>query len=295
MDWSKRRKKFRAIMQGRKCVHPASTYDPITARIAEDLGFECGMYAGSVASLAVLGDPDVMVLTLSEFAEQAMRIGRASSLPLICEVDNGYGNALNVRRTVEELETAGVVAINVEDTLGPRPYGPDSKMKLVSIDEGVGKMRAALAARQDKSLVIAGRTRALRVAPIKEVVARCVAYEKAGVDAMFLAGAKNRKQLEAVRDAIRIPIFLGSVEADGELGDKDYLGKMGVKIALQGHLGIRASVQAIYDTMKALRGGTNPKAIKGLASADLMRKVSREDAYQAAAKDFLGGPLEGHG
>ncbi|MGY8994567.1 MAG: isocitrate lyase/PEP mutase family protein [Rhodospirillales bacterium] len=294
MDWSKRRKNFRKIVQGKKCVNPASTYDALSACIAEDLGFECGMYAGSIASLAVLGRPDIMVLTLSEFAEQAMRIGRASSLPLICEVDNGYGNALNVMRTVQELETAGVVAINLEDTVAPRPYGPSDKLKVVSIDEGVGKMRAALAAREDKSMVIAGRTRALTIEPLKSVIARCVAYEKAGVDAMFLAGAKTRKQLEAIRSAIKIPIFLGSVDPDSEIGDKVYLGKMGVRIALQGHLGIRASVQAQYDTLKALRDGTNPKTVKGIASAALMKKITREGDYQRWSKAYLGGPWTGH-
>lgn len=294
MDWSQRRRRFRRILQGNKCVHPASTYDALTARIAEDLGFECGMYAGSVASLAVLGDPDFMVLTLSEFAEQALRINRAANLPLICEVDNGYGNALNVRRTVQELETAGVVAINLEDTLAPRPYGKSGKLQLVSVDEGVGKMKAALDARQDKNLVIAGRTRGFSVEPVKKVVERCAAYEKAGVDAMFLAGLKNPDHLEAVREVIKVPIFLGSVDPESKLGDKTYLAKMGVKIALQGHLGIRASVQATYDTLKALRDGTNPKAVKGLASSDLMKQVTREPDFQSWSKTYLGGPMDGH-
>ena len=199
MDWTNRRDTFREILAGDVCVHPASTFDPLSARIAEDLGFECGMYAGSIASLAVLGSPDLMLLTLSEFAQQALRINRATNLPLICEVDNGYGNALNVIRTVQEMETAGVVAINVEDTLAPASYGRPDTEQLISVEEGVGKMRAALAAREDKSLVIAGRTRALKITPLHDAVARCVAYEKAGVDAMFLAGAtKNGIRSSAV-------------------------------------------------------------------------------------------------
>ena len=90
-----------------KCVHPGSVFDPISARIAEDLGFEVGMFAGSIASLTVLGAPDIIALTLTEFADQAYRICRAGNLPLLCDADHGYGNAINVMRTVEELEVAG--------------------------------------------------------------------------------------------------------------------------------------------------------------------------------------------
>src|SRR5690348_8577171 len=115
MHWTDRRERYRAILSGNRCVHPGSVFDAISARIAEDLGFEVGMFAGSTASLTVLGAPDLIVLTLSEFAGQAYRICRAGNLPLMCDADHGYGNALNVKRTVEELETAGVSALTIED------------------------------------------------------------------------------------------------------------------------------------------------------------------------------------
>src|ERR1700750_99388 len=113
MDWTDRRDRLRAIVAGARCIHPGSVHDPISARIAEDLGFEVGMFAGSVASLAVLGAPDLIVLTLSEFAGQAYRINRAGNLALLVDADHGYGNALNAKRTVEELETAGVAALSL--------------------------------------------------------------------------------------------------------------------------------------------------------------------------------------
>src|SRR5712671_5556576 len=139
MNWTSRRERFRAILAGERCVHPGSVFDPISARIAEDLGFEIGMFAGSVASFTVLGAPDLIVLSLTEFAEQAYRINRAGNLPLLVDADHGYGNALNVKRTVEELETAGVAALTIEDTILPRPFG-DGKTTFISIAEGVGKM-----------------------------------------------------------------------------------------------------------------------------------------------------------
>ena len=143
MHWTDRRTRFRALLAGERCIHPGSVFDPISARIAEDLGFEIGMFAGSVASMTVLGAPDLIVLTLSEFAGQAYRINRAGGLPLMVDADHGYGNALNARRTVEELETAGVCGLSLEDTDLPTPYGTTAP-RLISIDEGVAKMKAAL-------------------------------------------------------------------------------------------------------------------------------------------------------
>jgi carboxyvinyl-carboxyphosphonate phosphorylmutase len=289
MHWSNRRKKFRALLESKKCYHPASIFDAMSGRIAQDLGFECGMYAGSNSTLAILGAPDVMVMTLTEFAQQALRINRAIDMPVICEADTGYGNALNVRRTVEEMETAGIACINIEDSVVPRPYGPaGDKLQLISVEEGVGKIKAALDARQDKSLVISGRTRALAATTLKDAVARCKAYEKAGADSVFLTTMKTRKQLEAIRDAVKVPILLGSIDPDGELYDKVYLAKMGVRIALQGHQSIRGAVQGVYDTLKALRDGAHPKKLN-IASNDLMAKVTREKDYDRFVKDYLGG------
>src|ERR1700743_3136062 len=171
MHWTDRRKRFRAVLNGPRCGHPGSVYDPLSARIAEDLGFELGMFAGSVASLAVLGAPDLIVLTLSEFAAQAYRINRAGNLPLMVDADHGYGNALNAKRTVEELETAGVCGLSLEDTDLPTPHGT-TKPRLTSIAEGVGKMKAALAGRQDPSLSIAGRTSAIPITSLEGTIAR---------------------------------------------------------------------------------------------------------------------------
>src|SRR6201995_3451437 len=184
MHWTNRRERFRAVLAGHQCIHPGSVFDPISARIAEELGFEVGMFAGSVDSFTGLGAPDLIVLTLSEFAEQAYRINRSFEVPLLVDADHGYGNALNVMRTVQELESAGVSALTIEDTVLPRPYGPGSR-GLTSIEEGVGRMRAALAARQDPDLVIVGRTIAMGETSTEDALARAKAYAAAGVDAFF--------------------------------------------------------------------------------------------------------------
>lgn len=280
-----RRRRFRELLSGNRCVHPASLHDPIAARIACDLGFELGMLAGSVASLAVLGAPDVILLTLSEFAEQARRIGRAADLPLLCDADHGYGNALNVMRTTEELETAGVAGLSIEDTLLPQAHGAGGEAQLTSIDEGVGKMKAALQARVDRDLVIAGRTGAPSITGIEDAIRRARAYQATGVDAIFLVGVKTRAELDAVAAEISLPMILGG--AGAELMDLDYLASRGVRVCLQGHQPFAAATQAVYNTLKALREGTPPAKLEGVAPEALMKKLMRADDYAAWGKEFL--------
>jgi oxaloacetate decarboxylase len=286
MHWTDRRQRFRAVLAGDQCIHPGSVFDPISARIAEELGFEVGMFAGSIASFTVLGAPDLIVLTLSEFAEQAYRINRAGKLPLLVDADHGYGNALNVMRTVQELETAGVAAMCVEDTLLPRAYG-EKKPSLISLEEGVGKMRAALAAREDPSFVIVGRTSAAAITGTEDVLRRAKAYADAGVDALFFAGGMTREQLDVISSAVKVPLMLGG--GGRELQDNDYLSSRRVRIALQGHQPFSAAVQAVYNTLKALREGTKPADLQGIASADTMHRVTRDGDYKTWTQKFLGG------
>jgi len=285
MHWQNRRERFRTQLDGNSCIHPGSVFDPISARIAEQLGFETGMFAGSVASLTVLGDPDHIVLTLSEFAEQAYRIGRASQLPILVDADHGYGNALNVKRTVEELENAGVAALSIEDTELPRRFGSGGKTSLISIEEGVGKMHAAVEGRQDSKLVIAARTSAIAVTGLEDTITRVKAYQETGVDAIFLIGIKQKQQLEAIAEVCRLPIFLGG--AGAELNNLEYLGPMGVRISLQGHQPIMAAIQATYDTLKSLREGASTVDVESSFDKALIKKLSRVENYDRWIEEFL--------
>ena len=285
MDWTHRRERFRAILDGEACVHPGSVFDPISARIAEDLGFEVGMFAGSVASMTVLGAPDLIVLTLSEFAAQAYRINRAGGLPLLVDADHGYGNALNVKRTVEELETAGVAALSIEDTDLPQPFGTVGRTRLLSVEEGAGKMRAALSGRQDPRLVIVGRTSAPAVSGIDDAIARARAYEATGVDAIFMVGLRTREAVAAVAGEVGLPLILGGVSP--ELSDRSWLAAHGVRVALQGHQPFAAAVNAVHETLKALREGVAPGDLPGVAPPELMRRVTCDPDYRGWMDDFL--------
>jgi carboxyvinyl-carboxyphosphonate phosphorylmutase len=285
MAFRKRREALRKILSGPTCIRPGSVYDAVSIRIAEDLGFEAGMFGGSVASLAVLGDPDIALITLTELAEQMRRMSRASSLPVLVDADHGYGNALNVRRTVQELDAAGAAGLTIEDTLLPQGYG-ETRTQLIPLEEGVGKMQAALDGRGDASLVIMGRTGAASITSLDDAIRRGQAYETAGVDALFFTGIKSRAELEAVAAATRLPIVLGG--APEEMADLDYLAGQRVRIALQGHAPFAAATLAVYETLKTLREGASPKQLKGLASPGLTGQVTREAEMKARIAKFLG-------
>jgi carboxyvinyl-carboxyphosphonate phosphorylmutase len=285
MAFRKRREALRSILSGSACVRPGSVYDATSIRIAEDLGFAVGMFGGSVASLAVLGDPDITLITLTELAEQMRRMSRAATLPVLVDADHGYGNALNVRRTVQELEAAGAAGLTIEDTLLPQAYG-QTKTQLIPLEEGVGKMKAALDGRGDSSLVIAGRTGAASITGLDDAIARARAYEAAGVDALFFTGINSRAELEAISAATELPIVLGG--APEEMTALDYLASQRVRIALQGHAPFAAATQAVYETLKALREGTSPKNLKGLASSELTSRAMRETDMKTRGSEFLG-------
>jgi len=285
MTFQKRRDALRLILTGSKCIRPGSVYDAISIRIAGDLGFELGMFGGSVASLAVLGDPDVTLITLTELAEQMRRMSRASSLPVLVDADHGYGNALNVRRTVQELEMAGAAGLTIEDTLLPQAFGRTGT-QLISIEEGVGKMKAAVDARADPRLVIMARTGSASISGLDDAIARAMAYEATGVDALFLTGVRTHAELEVISAATKLPIVLGGFTE--EMIDLDYLANQRVRIALQGHAPFAAATLAVYETLKALRAGTAPKNLTGLASSELMGRLTRDAVVKVRGGEFLG-------
>jgi carboxyvinyl-carboxyphosphonate phosphorylmutase len=283
--WSARRARFRTLLSADECVHPASVFDAISARIAEEIGFHAGIFSGSVASLVVLGAPDHVLITLTEFVDQLHRITRGSELPIMVDADHGYGNALNVVRAVEELEAAGVAALMIEDTILPKPFGAFGR-GLISIDEGIGKMRAAVSARRDPDLVVLARTTIGGTADIGDTIARVKAYQCTGVDGLFLAGLNSREQLDAIAKVANVAIIMGGAQAD--LTDLAYLRSRGVKICLQGHQPIQAGYQAVYACLKALKEGTPPSQLPGVPSAQQFANWMRADYYSTLMKSYLG-------
>ncbi|MBM6550040.1 isocitrate lyase/PEP mutase family protein [Marinomonas ostreistagni] len=274
------RKDFRALLESSNCYYTASTFDPMSARIAEDLGFEVGILGGSVASLQVLAAPDFALITLSEFVEQATRIGRVARLPIIADADHGYGNALNVMRTVTELERAGVAALTIEDTLLPAKYGHKST-DLIPLEEAVGKIEAALEARIDPAMSIIARTNAGQLTT-EQVIARAKAYETAGADGICMVGVQDFEHLEAISAHLSIPLMLVAY-GNPELNDRERLAANGVRIVVNGHAAYFAAIKATYDCLREQRGIAEGK----LNASELSTRYSTLEESREWAHRFM--------
>lgn len=286
MNIGPRRDAMRAILVGAACVRPAIVFDPLSARMAEEIGYEAGMIPGSDVALSVLGAPDIALITMSEFVDQVHRMTRAAALPLMADGDHGYGNAINVRRFVRELETVGLCAVTLEDTELPAAFGT-AKGRLISVDEAQGKLRAALAGRSDPRFVVIGRTSlALAAGGLDEAVARVRAYEQAGVDAIFVAGVKTRRELEALTAAVSLPFVMPKPAAEFE--DAAYLASRRVRLAFpSGAKAMNAAIGAAHEALVAARPGAQPLSDN---HAGLMNRLTRGDDYKRAKQDFLSGP-----
>jgi len=286
MSHTEQRKRLRAVFAGTKCLSPASVYDALSARVAESVGYEIGMLAGSVASNTTLAAPDLIVLTLTEFADQVRRIMRAARISLIVDADHGYGNALNVMRTVEELEHAGVSAMSIEDTMLPARFAqPEGADELISLEEMVGKLKAAVAARRDPATMLLGRTAALKVEGTEGAVKRARAFAACGVDAIFLVGVEAADQVKAVHDAARLPVMVGSAPA--AIRREDFAAA-GARVLLQGHQPLPAAVKALKEVYTHLYNGGAPADLRDrIASAKEMDALVSAEAYKRRQRDYL--------
>jgi carboxyvinyl-carboxyphosphonate phosphorylmutase len=272
---------FRQLLQGAGCIRPATTFDPLSALAAEEIGYAAGILAGSTASLSVLGAPDLAVLTLTDLVEQARRICRVSGLPLLVDGDHGYGNALNVRRAVVDLEAAGISALMIEDTLLPAAFGTAEGASLISIAELSGKLRAAVDARTDPAFVLIGRTHAGLAGGLDELLARQAAIEATGVDAFFVAGLKKPADLDALAAAATLPIVLGSAVPGLDIAA---LAARKVRICLQGHGAFYEGVKAMYASLAASAGGGS---LGELPPKALVERLNRSELHAQWARDFL--------
>lgn len=274
------RKTFQSLLASNRCFYTASTFDPMSARIAADLGFEVGILGGSVASLQVLAAPDFALITLSEFVEQATRIGRVATLPIIADADHGYGNALNVMRTIAELERAGVAALTIEDTLLPAKFGHKST-DLIGLDEAVGKIEAAIDARIDPTMSIFARTNAGQLS-VEEAIERVSAYQAAGADGICMVGVRDFNHLEAISRHVSVPLMLVTYH-NPELADRDRLAHNGVRIVVNGHAAYFAAIKATYDCLREQRGIEESP----LNASALSEKYSTLDENREWAKRFM--------
>ncbi|MBR9883442.1 MAG: isocitrate lyase/PEP mutase family protein [Oceanospirillales bacterium] len=274
------RLRLRELLETRQCVRCASVFDPLSSRMAQEIGFSVGILGGSVTSLMALGVPDIYLLTLSELAEQAHRVCQASNLPVIVDGDNGYGNALNVMRTVTELEHAGAAVITIEDTIIPRRY-KQPELNLSSIEEGCSKLQAAVSARNDSSMALFARTHAQQ--PLPAILERVAAYSLTGVDGICIFGQTSKALLEQLNSITNLPLMLIDY-AHSELSI-EAMSQQGVRIHFNGHRAYEEGVKAVYRSLLQLHTGSDIDCDHN--AKQLIGRFARQQQYNALSSDYL--------
>jgi len=283
---SKMRDRFREVLARPDCTLAANIFDPLSARIAHMLGYEVCFLSGSVGKVANLGVPDIVLYNSSDSVDHCRRIMRMADVSLMLDGEEGFGNAVNTMRTIKELESVGVSAIEIEDNIARTQFAGEDP-GLFSKAEQVGKLEAAVAARNDPGTVIVARTSVLTYCPMDEALDRISAYSQTGVEAVRLTGLKTREQLEAIHQATPLPLTVLS-PPDDMRNDPEFMSGNGVSIVMAGNPAYGMAVKAVYDCFKHLKdGGDVAELASSEAPATLLREVNRTDEFIQMQEKYL--------
>ena len=261
------RQRLRARLTAGPVIIAPGVYDAYGARFVEQAGFEAAYMTGNGVSASLLGRPDVGLVDLTMITSHARRVAAAVDIPLICDADTGYGNAVNVRRTVEEFEAAGVAAIHLEDQASPKRCGqlPGAR-PVIELAEAVGKVEAAVAARRDPDFIIIARTDAAEAHGLNEAIRRGKAFRKAGADVIFVemkSGPTILEDLKRVTSEVGAPCLV-NMGAGGKLDELDTkgLGRLGLRIAIYPGLERAAAGFAVREALAVLKKDGNTGALR---------------------------------
>jgi 2-methylisocitrate lyase-like PEP mutase family enzyme len=279
------RRRLRARLDSGPVILAPGIYDAYGARLVEQAGFEAAYLTGNGVSACLLGRPDVGLVDLTLIASHAHRVAAAIGIPLICDADTGYGNAVNVRRTVEEFEAAGVAAIHLEDQLSPKRCGqlPGAR-PVIGLEEALGKIEAALAARRDPDFLIIARTDAAEGLGLDEAIRRARAFRAAGADAIFVemkSGPTILEDLRRVTAEVGAPCLV-NMGAGGQLDELTAreLERLGVRIAIYPGLARAAAGYALREALAALKREGHLGAMRG-------RMLTLQEYNQALGLDKI--------
>jgi carboxyvinyl-carboxyphosphonate phosphorylmutase len=247
-------RRLRRLMAEPGLIVAPGVADALNARMVAAEGFQAIYMTGGGTSAVRLGMPDVGLLTMTEMVDNAGRIVDASQLPVISDADTGYGNAINVVRTVRAYEKAGVAAIHIEDQNLPKRCGHLSGKSLVSPTEMTDKIRAACDARVDQDFVIIARTDALAVEGLARALDRARAYEEAGADMVFVEAPGTTEALESIPRALKVPaLFNMASSGKTPFLHRDEIERLGYKLAIYPNFAILSAIPAVRRFLRELK------------------------------------------
>jgi carboxyvinyl-carboxyphosphonate phosphorylmutase len=256
-------RRLRELLSGTEPVLAPGVYDALGARLVEEAGFPAVYMTGFGTAASLLGRPDVGLVTMSEMVDNAARIARACAVPVIADADTGYGNPINVVRTVQEFERAGVAGIHLEDQVAPKKCGHLEGKQVVPAEEMTAKVRAAVAARASDDFVVIARTDARAVEGLAAALDRARRYREAGADVLFVEAAESEEEIETVaRELAGVPLLFNWAEG-GKTPPVEYerLCQLGFRVIIFPISTLLAATQAIRQTLAEIRAAGTPMPV----------------------------------
>ncbi|HEY2386185.1 MAG TPA: oxaloacetate decarboxylase [Candidatus Binatia bacterium] len=279
---SNRADELRSRLQGGAPLVMPGVFDALSARVAARAGFEVLFVSGYSVSATYLGEPDFGVLTQTDIVEAARRICRGVACPVIVDVDTGYGNALNVMRTVEEVVHAGAAGVFLEDQVWPKRCGHMRGKRVIPVEEQVQKIRAAVRARADADCFIVARTDARQAIGLEEAIARARAYREAGADALFVEAPQSLEELREIGRQLPGPLVANMVEqgVTPQLPVAE-LAALGFQLIVYPVSALFAATRAMEEVYGALRRDGSTKAVRDrmLGFDEFNRLIGVEEKY----------------
>lgn len=284
-------RKLRDLLRRNQPLVAAGAYDGLSARMAAQAGFEAVYASGSSISASLLGQPDVGLTTFTEMADQVRRMSAVVDVPLIADADTGYGNAVNVMRTVREYQRAGAAGLHLEDQVMPKKCGHFEGKELVPAEEMVGKIQAALTARDDPDFLLIARTDARTVAGLPEAIARAKLYASVGADAIFVETPQSVEEYAEIRRALPDTLLIADVTEGGKspaLSAGEYHA-LGFQLVLFSASAIRAVMQTLGTFYAQARAeGTTNGLLEGIVGFEDRNRILGLSGIQELDQRFSG-------
>jgi len=282
-------KKLRELLAKQELLIAPAAYDALSAKIIEEAGFKLMAVTGYGVSAALLGKPDVGLTTLTEVVDVARHIVGAATIPVFCDADTGYGNALNLMRTVREMESAGAAGIHIEDQITPKRCGHYEGKEVVDRREFVKKIEAACAARRDEDFVIIARTDARAVLGLEEALRRGEECRRAGADVLFIEAPQTVEEIRRIADTLDAPLLINMVTKGGKTPyvATDELESMGYDMIIFASEVQRAAIFAMRRLLHELYNTRTAEFFDAVVDFQERERIVNTPYYQQLQERYL--------
>ncbi len=283
------RRALRAMVQKRDALLVPGAANALTARIIEDLGFGAVYLTGAGFTNTHLGMPDHGLLSVTELAETAARISDVCGLPLVVDIDTGFGNAVNVYRTVRLLERSGASALQIEDQVFPKKCGHFSGKAVIPLEEAVSKVKAAVDSRQDENMLIIARTDARAVEGLEPALERAEAMREAGADVLFVEAPVSVDEMRRIAGQSAPQVVNLVIGGKTPMLDVEELREMGFSMVLYANAALQATIHAVQDVLGHLKQSGSLTGVEHrLAGFDERQRVVAKEKFDALERRYSG-------